>query len=441
MQSKLPIVAIVGQANVGKSSLFNTFLKRREAIVAKEPGTTRDPVSEIITYKNSSFWLVDTAGLKLAEDEFEASIQDQVTQAIESADIILMVKDASTVISNSERQLAKQVLRSKKPILLVVNKIDQMPKATENNYLSLGIKDILLTSVPQRRGIDEVLDQIRLKIPASRYVHDSDRIKLAIIGRPNVGKSQLFNSMLAKQEAIVSDRAGTTRDVNRKTLRFENKTIEIMDTAGIRRSGKIEKGIEQFSVLRTLAAIQEANICILVMDVNELSVTLDQKIAGMVKDADKGLILAISKWDSLEDKTMHDSIIANIRRTYDFVPWASLVITSAVSGQNVTKLFNLALDITEERKKKIKTHDLNRWLEATVAKHPPAGLKNFTPKLNYIVQETDNPAPTFKVFGRHTRLLHWSYKRFMEHELRNKFGFEGTAVRFWFFDKNPKTPE
>ena len=441
MQSKLPIVAIVGQTNVGKSSLFNAFLKRREAIVAKEPGTTRDPVTEVITYKNSSFWLVDTAGLKEAEDEFEESIQDQVTQAIETADVILMVIDASTVTSNNERQLAKQILKSRKPILLVVNKIDQMSKATEDNFRNLGVKDILLTSVPQRRGIEEALDQIRLCIPQTRYVHDVDRIKLAIIGRPNVGKSRLFNTMLVKQEAIVSDRAGTTRDVNRKALRFENRTIEIMDTAGIRRSGKIEKGIEHFSVLRTLAGIQEADICVLVMDVNELNVTLDQKIAGMVKDADKGLILVISKWDSLEDRTMHDSIIANIRRTYDFVPWASLVITSAVSGQNVTKLFNLAIEIMEERKKKIKTPVLNRWLESTVAKHPPAGLKNFTPKLNYIVQETDNPSPTFKVFGRHTRLLHWSYKRFMEHEMRNKFGFEGTAIRFWFFDKSPKSSE
>lgn len=237
---------------------------------------------------------------------------------------------------------------------------------------------------------------------------------------------------------MVSDRAGTTRDVNRKIIRYKNQSIELLDTAGIRRSGKIQRGVEQFSVLRTLAAIEKADICLLLMDVNELNVGLDQKIAGMVKDAGKGLILVVSKWDSLGDKTAysHDKLMAEIKGSYDFVPWATLVFTSAITGQNVTQLLEIALDIALERQKKIKTPQLNRWLENTILKHQPAGLKNSQPKLNYIVQEHDNDSPVFKVFGSHTKLLHWSYKRFMERELRSKFGFDGTAIKFWFFEKH-----
>ncbi len=433
---KVPIVAIVGRANVGKSSLFNAVLKRREAIVANEPGTTRDAISAKASWQGRDFWLVDTAGMKDPEDDFEFTIQEQIQQATESADVIWVVIEADAGISEEDRRVATLALKSKKPVFLLVNKADKTPKASASDYQRLGIKSIFLTSATQNRGVDAALDELIDIIPKASIKTDPNRIGIALLGRPNVGKSALFNALAKKQQAIVADRAGTTRDINRATVRFNQKDIELMDTAGIRRSGKIERGIEKFSVIRSISAIEQADICFVLMDANELGTALDQKIVGMVKEAGKGLVLVISKWDSVDkDAYTHDSLLPRIRHEFDFVPWAPVIFTSSITGQNVAKLFELAQDIKVERSKTIKTPELNRWLRMTTDKHQPAGLKNSTPKLNYIVQENDNPTPTFQVYGSQTRLLHWSYKRFMERKLRETFGYEGTPIKFWFFDK------
>lgn len=434
---KVPIVAIVGRANVGKSSLFNAVLRKREAITANEPGTTRDSIMGKATHAGKDFWLVDTAGVKDPEDDFEFTIQDQIRQAADSADIILLMIDANSAINDEDRRLSKMLLRTKKPVVLVANKIDQIKKPDIDQYKKLGIKDVFLTSVSQSRGISDVLDYLAGNIPKASIKVSSDRLRLAILGRPNAGKSALFNALAKKQQALVADRAGTTRDVNRVVVKFEQKEIELLDTAGIRRSGKIKNGVERFSVIRSLAAIEESDVCLLVMDVNELNVQLDQKIAGMVKEAGKGLILVVSKWDIAEGKDAftRDALAPQIAYDFVFVPWAPLVFTSSMSGHNVTRIFELLLEIKKSRSIKLKTSQLNKWLERTVAKHPPAGLKNRTPKLHYIVQEEDNPNPTFKIYGADTKFLHWSYKRFMEKELRQAFGFEGTPIKFWFFDR------
>jgi GTPase len=434
---KLPIIAIVGRANVGKSSLFNAILDRREAIVAREAGTTRDSITAKAGHRGQDFWLVDTAGIKEAQDDFEFTIQEQIQQAADSADIIWVVVEADVPVTEEDRRVAKMALKSRKPVFLVVNKVDKAPHTDLSGFERLGIKPILHTSTTQHRGIDQLLDTLIERIPKATLKEDDNRLHLTLLGRPNVGKSYLFNTLAKKQQAIVADRAGTTRDINRAIVRFEGRELELMDTAGIRRSGKIERGIEQFSVLRSLAAIEQADVVFMLMDANELNVQLDQKIAGMVKEAGKGLVLVVSKWDSLEDKTpfTRDQLAAQIKHTYDFIPWAPLIFTSAISGQNVAKLFELALKIDTERGKRVKTTELNRWLREIVDRHPPAGLKNRAPKLNYIVQEEDNPT-NFKVYGSHTKFLHWSYKRYMERELRQLYGFEGTPIRFWFFEKH-----
>jgi GTP-binding protein len=221
-------------------------------------------------------------------------------------------------------------------------------------------------------------------------------------------------------------------------VRYEGREIEIMDTAGIRRPGKIGQGIEHFSVVRSIAAIEQADICFLLMDVNELNTQLDQKIAGMIKDAGKGLVLVVSKWDDAlgKDAYTRDALAPQISHTFDFVPWAPLIFTSAITGQNVTKLFELSLEIDEHRKQRFTTSELNRWLRQVVDRHPPAGLKNRAPRLNYMVQEDDNPIPAFKVFGSATTFLHWSYKRYMERHLREKYNYEGTAIQLWFIEKH-----
>lgn len=434
---KVPIVAIVGRANVGKSSLFNAVLRRREAVVAMEPGTTRDSISAKASYNNHDFWLVDTAGLKSADDEFELTIQEQIEQAVGSADMILVVVEANPVITEEDRQVATMALKSRKPVTLIVNKVDKAHGKNLDHYERLGIKPIIYTCTTQNDGIEIMLDHVSKTVAKATITEDDDRIRLAILGRPNVGKSALFNALAKKQQAIVADRAGTTRDVNRAIIRFQKREIELLDTAGIRRSGKIEVGIEKFSVLRTLGAIEESDICLLVIDVNDLNSKVDQKIAGLIKEAGKGLIIVVSKWDSFDkDAFSRDALAAGIRREFEFVPWAPLIFTSAQKDQNITKIFELTSEIAEIRTTKISTSKLNSWLEHQIHRHPPAGLKNRHPKLNYMTQIKDENTPTFKVFGSHTKLLHWSYKRYLEKELRNEFGFAGTAINLNFLEKH-----
>jgi len=438
MSKKLPIVAIVGRANVGKSSLFNTILKRREAIVAVEAGTTRDSIMAKATHNDQNFWLVDTAGMKNPEDDFEFTIQEQIIQAADSADVIWVMVEANVPITEEDRRVAKMALQSRKPVFLIINKIDKAKGEDLSGFDRLGIKPIIRTATTQTKGIDQLLDTLIAVIPKASLEDDDTRLKIAILGRPNVGKSYLFNTLAKKQQAVVADRAGTTRDINRTHVRYKQREVEIMDTAGIRRPGKIGQGIEHFSVIRTLSAIEQADVCFLLIDVNELSVQLDQKIAGMVKEAGKGLVIVVSKWDIAEEKGAftRDDMAPRISHDYQFVPWAPLIFTSAVSGQNVTKLFDLAMDIDEQRHKRIATSALNKWLREAVDKHPPAGLKNRTPKLNYIVQEDDNPTPAFKIFGSHTKYIHWSYRRYLERSMRDTYEFTGTALQLWFIEKH-----
>jgi GTP-binding protein len=436
-KKRASIVAIVGRANVGKSSLFNAIIGRREAIIADEPGTTRDSISAKASYAGKDFWIIDTAGLKDAADEFELTIQEQIVQAADDADLIVVMVEADIQITEEDRRVATMALKSKKPVILVVNKIDKNRAADLNEWLKLGIKPVIGTSVTQRLGVEQLLENVASHLPPATIKEDSDRVRLALLGRPNVGKSALFNTLAKKQQAIVADRAGTTRDVNRSLIRYESREIELMDTAGIRRAGKIERGVEHFSVLRSIAAIEQADVCLLLMDANELNVQLDQKIAGMVKEAGRGLILVVSKWDSIDkDAFTRDAMAPQIAANFAFVPWAPLIFTSAVTGQNVAKIFELTLEIAEARQQRFRTPELNKWLADIVNQHPPAGLKGRSPKLNYMVQEDNTEQPSFKVFGAHTKFLHWSYKRYMERKFREKWPLHGTPLKFWFIEKH-----
>ncbi len=455
-KTKVPIVAIVGRANVGKSSMFNAVIGAREAIVANEPGTTRDSIYGKGSYDGKDFWLVDTAGLKAAEDDFEFTIQEQITQAADSADIIIVMIEAHTVLSEEDRRVAKMALKTRKPVVLAVNKADQLKLGSgrlqiENvnadpqslvfdPFRKLGVKDIFLTSVSQGKGLEELFEHVSELLPAASIKEADDRIRLAILGRPNVGKSQLFNTLAKKQQAVVADRAGTTRDINRTVVKYMQREIELLDTAGIRRSGRIERGVEKFSVIRSLSAIEQADICLLLIDVNEPSVQLDQKIAGMIKEAHKGLVLVVSKWDSLDDKDAftHDKLIPRIKYDFDFIPWAPMIVTSSVTGHNVAKIFDIVLEIDETRRKRLKTTELNNWLHKTTDRHPPAGLKNRQPKLRYVVQEEGMPYPSFKVFGSQLKYLHWSYRRHLERTFRETFDFQGTGIKFWWIEQHEK---
>lgn len=436
MATKLPTVAIIGRANAGKSSLFNRIMRSQQAIVAREAGTTRDNVIGKASYKGREFWLVDTAGLKPAEDEFEASIQDQIAEAAEAADVILVVVDSTKYPSDEDRRVAKTALKSRKPVILITNKVDLKGSLPDSEFLRLGIKSIIRTSAEHNSGITDVLGEICQHIPAKQQTEPSETLKIALIGRPNVGKSSLFNTLAGKQQAIVASRAGTTRDVNRVCLQYHGQAIELLDTAGIRRQGKQEIGIEKFSVLRTLAAIEEADICFLLMDVNELSTALDQKLAGIIAEAGKGLAIVVSKWDIAlgKDAYTRDALAPKISAQFDFTPWAPLIFTSSVTGQNVAKLFDLALSINAHRQQKTTTRKLNDLLQRSIQKHPPAGLKNTHPKLRYIVQTDTNP-PWFVIYGSNLKFVHWSYKRYLERQIRDAFDYTGTPIKLSFRDE------
>lgn len=464
---RLPIVALIGQTNAGKSSLLNRFAHKNIAIVAREEGTTRD---NVMTRIDNRFLMIDTAGLKDPNDEFEAGIQDQIADAIDSAEVILLTLDSSKYPDDKDKQIAKNALKSRKPVLLILNKSDLGESLPDEEFLRLGVKpeqtfrvsattgfgiknlkSAILNLVGALKGSPISRENLAAEPGQNHDPHGSilrgspslengeprsqQSLKIALIGRPNVGKSSLFNSLGHKQQALVSSRQGTTRDVNRVEVRYHGRTIEILDTAGLRKPGKREVGIEKFSALRTLAAIEEADICALLIDATEPHSKLDQTLAGQIIDAGKGIIIILTKADLVNDT---DEILDKLEYDFNFIPYAPVLITSSETGQNVTKLFELATEIDVTRHQEIKTSDLNKILSEAVIEHPPAGLKNTRPKLKYIVQ-TDTCPPWFVVHGRDLGLLHWSYKRFLERKIREKYPFVGTPIMFSYRNDQPQS--
>ncbi len=435
---KLPIVALIGQTNAGKSSILNRMARKNIAIVAREEGTTRDNVMATI---DDSFILIDTAGLKDPNDDFEASIQDQIADAIDAADIILVTLDSAKYFDHKDARIAKDALRSGKPVYLVLNKCDLGESLPITEFRALGIapENIHYVSATTGQGINK----LKSVLPKGKASQNDDVLKIALIGRPNVGKSSLFNTLSKKQQAIVSSRQGTTRDINRVVVKYKGRELEILDTAGLRKPGKREVGIEKFSAIRTLAAIEEAEVCCLLVDSTEPHSKLDQSLAGQIVEAGKGIVMVVTKSDLLDEatptnyfgeenvgnRTAADFLIDSLEKDFDFLPYAPVLITSSETGENVTQLFELALEIDQNRHMEIKTSELNKILNEAIVSHPPAGLKNTRPKPKYIVQ-TDTCPPWFVVHGHDLGLLHWSWKRFLERKIREKYPFMGTPIMF-----------
>ena len=435
---KLPVVAIIGQTNAGKSSLLNRLARRNIAITAREAGTTRDNVYATI---DDRFILIDTAGLKDPADDFEATIQDQITDAIDTADVIILAVDHTLFPNHDDKRIAREALKSGKPIILALNKSDTKSEVPEYEFLSLRIPTVIHTSATTALGIEDLKNAIEDVLPKPTYDGSDDKsddcLKLAFIGRPNVGKSSLLNALGEKQQAVVSNRAGTTRDINRITVKYHGTNIELLDTAGLRRRGKREVGVEKFSAIRTLAAIEEADVCALLIDATEPRVKLDQTLAGEIIKAGKGIMLIVTKTDLLTDdiedeefdpnKSAIDRILDHIVYDYKFVHYAPVIVTSSVTGKNLPKIFEIAQTIMEQRAYRFKTSELNNILSETVDAHHPATHKGVTPRPKYIVQTDSNP-PWFVIHGHGLEALHFTYMRYIENQIRAHYPYIGTPI-------------
>jgi GTPase len=432
----VPIVAIVGRPNVGKSTLFNRLIGTRQAITHETPGTTRNSNHAPVNWRGFNFDLVDTAGLSKEDGELEAEARDQIHEMAASSSVIVVVVDAATMITEEDLTAARLALKSRKPVILVLGKIDTAVNVDLTPWSKLGIKTVIGVSAIHGTGSGDLLDAITANLEKVPAPDDSAPLRLAFIGRPNVGKSSLMNAIIGKQKALVSSTPGTTRDVATESIKYHGQTIELLDTAGLRRRGRIESGVEKFSALRTHAAIAQADVCILVMDSVEGQVAGDLNLAGEIIEAGKGLILAMNKWDAVaKDERTQDITTVGLRRSFQFVWWAPLVYTSATAGTHINELMKLATEVYARRTTEMPTSPLNKLIEGLVAKQPPAGLKGRQPKINYVTQTGTNP-PALTLFCTYPDLIHFSYRRYLENNIRENYDLTGTPIILEFKHKH-----
>lgn len=430
-----PLVALVGRPNVGKSALFNRLVGERSAIVEDLPGTTRDRLYGEFEWRGRSVAVVDTGGIVPgAGEEIEESIFDQARLAIDEADVIVFLVDLKAGVTPVDEEIADLLRRTAKPVILVANKADNVRQELHAvEFHELGLGDPVPLSALRGLGTGDLLDLIVAELPPGEVAEEAvEAARIAIVGRPNVGKSSLVNALTGKKRTIVSATPGTTRDAIDTLVDFEGQAVVLVDTAGIRRRGKIGTGIERYSVVRAMRAIDRADVAVLVIDATEPLTAQDAHVAGFVQDQGKGLVVAVNKWDLVtkESHTMAQFERA-IREELKFMPYVPVVFISAKSGQRIDNVLNLALSIERERSKRIPTGVLNETVRRALAEHQPPSFRGRQVKMFYVTQVAVNP-PTFVVKVNDPELVHFSYRRFLENRLREKFGFFGTPIRIYF---------
>lgn len=434
-----PIVAVVGRPNVGKSTLFNTLAGERISIVKDYPGVTRDRIYADFTWLDRSMSLIDTGGIDLdTKDAMLSHMREQANIAIAAADVILFLTDVRQGLVDMDFKVADMLRRSGKPVVLVVNKVDSFEKYMPDVYefYNLGIGDPHPVSASSKLGIGDMLDAVLEHIAPEKFEEEEDeRPKIAIVGKPNAGKSSLVNKLVGKNRVIVSEIAGTTRDAIDTEIVRDGKEYVFIDTAGIRRKNKIKEDLERYSIIRTVAAIERSDVVILMIDAVEGVTEQDAKIAGIAHDRGKGLIIAVNKWDAVEkDNHTVKEYTNRVREILSFVPYAEIMFISALTGQRTEKLFERIETVIQFHSLRIQTGVLNEILMEAVAMQQPPSDKGKRLKLFYMTQVSTKP-PTFVVFVNSKELMHFSYQRYIENRIREAFGFTGTPIRIFIRER------
>lgn len=428
------VVAIVGRPNVGKSTLFNALAGENISIVKDTPGVTRDRIYADIAWLDHNFTMIDTGGIEPdSSDLILSQMREQAQIAIDTADVILFLVDVRQGLQDADSKVADMLRRSHKPVILVVNKVDSFQKymADVYEFYNIGIGDPIPVSAASRLGIGDMLDEVVAHFPEhADGGEEDDRPKIAIVGKPNVGKSSIINRLTGNNRVIVSDMAGTTRDAIDTDICWNGKEYVFIDTAGLRRKNKIKEELERYSIIRTVTAVERADVVVVVIDAMEGVTEQDAKIAGIAHERGKGIVIAVNKWDAIEknDKTIYE-FTRRVREVLSFMPYAEIVFISAETGQRLPKLFEIIDMVIENQTLRIQTGVLNEIIMEAVAIQQPPSDRGRRLKIFYVTQVSVKP-PTFVVFVNDKELMHFSYTRYLENRIRDAFGFKGTSLKF-----------
>ena len=437
-----PVVAIVGRPNVGKSTLFNALAGEKISIVKDTPGVTRDRIYADVTWLDKEFTMIDTGGIEPdSKDVILSQMREQAQIAIDTADVILFLTDVRQGLTDADSKVADMLRRSGKPVVLVVNKVDSFEKYMPDVYefYNLGIGDPVPVSAASRLGIGDLLDLVMEYFPEHEAgEEDDDRPRVAIVGKPNVGKSSIINRLLGENRVIVSDVAGTTRDAIDTVIVHDQKEYVFIDTAGLRRKSRIKEELERYSIIRTVTAVERADVVFMVIDAVEGVTEQDAKIAGIAHERGKGVIIVVNKWDAIEknDRTMRE-YESRVRQVISYMPYAEIMYVSAVTGQRLNRLYDMIDMIIANQTMRIATGVLNEIMTEAVAMQQPPSDKGKRLKLYYITQVSVKP-PTFVIFVNDKELMHFSYTRYLENKIREAFGFRGTPLRFIIRERKEK---
>ena len=437
-----PIVAIVGRPNVGKSTLFNALAGEKISIVKDTPGVTRDRIYADVSWLDYNFTIIDTGGIEPESDNIILkSMREQAEIAIETADVIIFMTDVRQGLVDDDHKVVQMLRKSKKPVILVVNKVDSFEKYMNDVYefYNLGLGDPVPISGASRLGIGDMLDEVVSHFDEeSKNEEEDDRPRIAIIGKPNVGKSSIINKLLGENRVIVSDIAGTTRDAIDTEIVRNGTEYVFIDTAGLRRKSKIKEDIERYSIIRTVSAVERCNVAVLVIDATEGITDQDAKIAGIAHERGKGMIIAVNKWDLVEkDNTTMKKFTEKIREKLSYMPYAELIFLSAKTGQRLPKLFEMIDAVIENCALRVQTGVLNEILTEAMAMKQPPSDKGKRLRIYYITQVSVKP-PTFVMFINEKKLTHFSYTRYIENQIRTTFGFRGTPIHFIYRERKEK---